>query len=90
MMHDAHMKRYETAVLIFNDSDLREAVRIVRHECKLSVGIIYPSVVGRPSRALVEHASFVKQIRIGLLHSCQFPEQMNDGHGFFHKPATWP
>ncbi|MGH7471408.1 MAG: NYN domain-containing protein [Longimicrobiales bacterium] len=90
MVHDAHKGRYETAVLVSNDSDLREAVRIVRRECGLNVGIIYPAVTGMPSRALVEHASFVKQIRIGLLQSCQFPEQMEDSHGAFHKPAAWP
>lgn len=65
LLHDAYKKEYETAVVISNDSDLVEPIRIVRHELKLDVGILNPHK--RPSRALLPHASFIKQIRKGVL-----------------------
>lgn len=89
MIHDGHLDKYDVAVLISNDSDLMEAVRIVRREMNRSVGVIYPSATGKPSRSLVQHASFVKQIRTGLLSICQFPTEMTDSHGKFMRPKGW-
>jgi uncharacterized LabA/DUF88 family protein len=89
MVHDAHCGRHAAAVLISNDSDLCEPVRIVRDEIKLPVGIVYPSLRGHPSRVLVSNATFVKQIRAGLLQACQFPPQLKDASGVIRKPSAW-
>jgi uncharacterized LabA/DUF88 family protein len=87
LVNDGHKGLYEAAVLITNDSDLQEPVRIVRHELGLVVGIINP--YQRASRALVQHASFVKTIRKGLLAATQFPDTLHDAHGTFTKPKGW-
>jgi uncharacterized LabA/DUF88 family protein len=87
MIHDGHLNRYESAVIISNDSDLAEPVRIVRHELNKSVGVINPAK--HPSRELIMHATFVKHIRKQLLQACQFPEILEDSDGTFHKPAGW-
>jgi hypothetical protein len=51
------------------------------------VGILNPQQ--RPSRVLVRHASFIKQIRGGPLQASQFPAQLRDANGLFRKPAGW-
>lgn len=50
LIHDGHLGAYEVAVLITSDSDLAEAVRIVRHDLGLPVGIQCPC--RRPSIVL--------------------------------------
>ncbi len=87
LVRDGFRKEYELAVLVTNDSDLLEPIRIVRHELGLKVGLINPHK--RASQALVPHATFVKTIRRGLLSKCQFPHQLTDGKGAFHKPPRW-
>src|SRR5262249_52027714 len=42
LLHDGHLHRYEAAVLLTNDSDLLEPVKMVRYELGLPVGIINP------------------------------------------------
>ncbi len=87
LINDGHKKDIELAVLITNDSDLKEPVRIVRQELNLPVGIINPRT--KASRELIEHATFVKRIRKGVLQKSQFPEILTDLNGKFHKPKTW-
>jgi len=38
---------------------------------------------------LVRNATFVKQIRAGLLQACQFPQQLKDASGVIRKPSAW-
>jgi hypothetical protein len=86
-VHDAHMGRFEAAVVVSNDSDLLEPIKIVRDQLRKKVGILNPHK--RPSRALLPHIDFIKQIRPGALQASQFPATMADQHGTFTKPATW-
>jgi uncharacterized LabA/DUF88 family protein len=55
LVHDAHQHHFEAAVLITNDSDLAEPIRIVRHELRLEVDSILtgmPPVGSSPSTLL--------------------------------------
>jgi len=88
LMHDAYLRRFDSAVLITNDSDLLEPIRIVRRELNLEVGILNPHNQN-PSRVLLQHASFVKQIRAGALRASQFPDELTDSKGLFRKPNAW-
>ena len=87
LLWDGVRERYEAAVLVTNDSDLLEPVRIVRHELGRTVGILNPH--RNPSRMLLRHATFVKPIRRGVLSASQFPAVLHDEHGRFTKPASW-
>ena len=87
LIRDAYQRNFEIAVLVTNDSDLLEPMKIVRYELHLQVGILNPQ--RRPSMDLSKHASFIKQIREGALRSSQFPETLKDANGEFHRPATW-
>ena len=88
LVSDAYQHDFTAAVLVTNDSDLLEPIRIVRHELHLDVGILNPHR-HTPSRVLTKHASFIKQIREGSLKSSQFPQTLQDSHGEFHKPRGW-
>jgi hypothetical protein len=79
--------RYQAAVIVTNDSDLLEPVRIVRNKLRLVVGILNPHK--RASRVLAKEASFVKPIRQGVLKASQFPVQLNDAKGVITKPSLW-
>jgi hypothetical protein len=65
LINDGHRGRYEVAVLVTNDSDLLEPLKIVRYELKLPVGVINPQK--KASRVLAKHASFIKPIRTWAL-----------------------
>lgn len=87
LLMDGFKNDYEMAVVVTNDSDLLEPIKVVRDELNLPVGLLNPHK--RPSRALLPHATFIKQIRKGVLAASQFPSTMTDKQGVFHKPATW-
>jgi uncharacterized LabA/DUF88 family protein len=87
ILRDGFKGLYELAVVISNDSDLREPVRIVRQDLNLPVGIINPHQ--RHSKELQEFATFIKRVREADLANSQFPETLNDAKGNFKKPRGW-
>jgi len=87
LLHDAHMGRFDIAVVVSNDSDLLEPIRIVRQELGKRVGLLNPHP--NPSRALLPHIDFIKPIRKGVLKTSQFPDVLTDARGTFTKPVSW-
>lgn len=87
MLRDAFLGKIEVAVLVTNDSDLAEPVRIVREELRKPVGILNPHK--RPSFELLKCATFIKPIRRGVLAASQLPPQLKDAHGVITKPSKW-
>ena len=88
MINDGYKSLYEVAVLVSNDSDLVEPVKIVRAELNLPVGVLNP-FVKTPSYELRKYATFIKPIREGVLSVSQFPPIMKDTSGTFYKPPSW-
>ena len=87
LLSDGYKGEYEVGVIISNDSDLVEPVRIITQELNLQVGILNPH--SRRSRELSQYATFYKRIRPGVLAASQFPPIMTDATGKFHKPPVW-
>ncbi|MBV8594040.1 MAG: NYN domain-containing protein [Caulobacteraceae bacterium] len=87
LLTDAFENLFDVAVLITNDSDLVEPIRVVRQRLGRTVGILNPHP--RPSRTLLQNADFVKPIRPGALANAQFPNQLEDAVGVFRKPHRW-
>jgi uncharacterized LabA/DUF88 family protein len=87
LVHDAHNKSFEIAVVISNDSDLVEPIRIVTQELRLPVIVVSP--FERNSIELKKIASSVRHIRQGVLKVSQFPNILEDDTGQFTKPSTW-
>lgn len=87
LVNDAHLDKFDVGVIVSNDSDLAEAIRIVTTQLHKEIGIINPQK--RPSETLHAHATFHKRIREGVLAASQFPDTMTDHRGSFHKPECW-
>jgi len=88
LINDGHKRRYEAAILVSNDSDLVEPVKIVRNELKFPVGVLNP-IPDKPSHELRKYATFVKPVRKGVLAASQFHDVLKDAVGTFYKPSTW-
>ena len=84
---DAFQKRFDVAVLITNDSDLAEPVRIITKELGMPVGILNPHE--HHSATLKPLATFVKRIRQSHLIASQVPSTLTDNKGAFTKPTSW-
>ena len=88
LLNDAHNKDYEVAIVVSNDSDLAESIRIVTQDIKLRVGVVFPDEL-RKSSILRKYATFIGVIKPRDLSNNQLPHSLNDENGTFHKPPEW-
>ncbi len=88
LLNDAHKGDYQCAVVVSNDSDLVEPIRIVRQELGLKVLVLNPAR-GTASVELRREATLFRDVRRHVLARSQFPSPMTDTKGTFHKPVTW-
>lgn len=87
LLNDAWLNKYDCAVIVSNDSDLAESMKLVKqYHTKKILGLIMPGK-GHPSKELMQHADFVKRIRTGVLKSSQLPNPIPNTKIF--KPANW-
>lgn len=87
LLCDAYEDRLDAAVIVSNDSDLVEPLRIVSQRLGKVTGVLNPHK--KPSRARLRYASFYKPIRKGVLAASHFPDHMRDTKGSIHKPLPW-
>ena len=87
LLHDAHLDRFDVAVVVSNDSDLVSPMRIVRKELGKKIGVLNPHT--QRSNAMKPVTDFYKPISADVLAKCQFPNVMTDAHGTFTKPVGW-
>lgn len=87
LVRDAFEDRFDVAVLITNDSDLLEPLRIVTTELGKQVGILNPQ--RHPAFVLAKAATFFKKVRSGVLGASQWPDELADADGTFQKPTGW-
>lgn len=74
LLVDAAEGRFEAAVVITNDSDLRAPILAVMEVHNIPVGVLHPHA--KPSKELHEVADFCRSIPEGALKACQFPPSM--------------
>jgi hypothetical protein len=86
MLLDGFRGRYTTAVVISNDSDLLEPIRMVQDELQLQVGVVNPERKGGADQL---KGTFRRPLRPWILKASQFPDEITDGYGTFHRPAGW-
>ena len=78
---------FDVAVLITNDSDLIELIRVVRSKLGRDVGVLNPH--RNTSYALRGVASFYRPVPRRALAACQFPPSLTDVRGTITKPHGW-
>ena len=86
VLNDAWLGLYDCAVIVSNDSDLAESLRLIKSQHKKKVGLVTPGKT-HPSRELMKYADFVKRIRKGVLSLSQLPDLIPDTS--IHKPSAW-
>ncbi|MEX1141560.1 MAG: NYN domain-containing protein [Thermoleophilaceae bacterium] len=92
LLIDGFRARYDLAVVISNDSDLKEPIRFVREDLKAPVGVLNPHTEYRSwalSPRKLPRGSFYKPIRVGALASSQFPDEVQDAKGAVRRPKRW-
>jgi uncharacterized LabA/DUF88 family protein len=87
LLRDGFTGDFDIAVVVSNDSDLLEPIRIVQSELGKPVGILNPQK--HPSVVLKNEAKFFKSIRRSALAKCQFPPVLTDAGGAIKKPSSW-
>ncbi|SEG85200.1 NYN domain-containing protein [Actinacidiphila yanglinensis] len=89
MLLDAFRKDCDMAVLISNDSDLCEPLRMVKSELGLTIGILNP--FAQPSHWLKKlQPAFIKPIRQGVVRASQLPASVPLGDGkVVTQPQEW-
>ncbi|HEV7449415.1 MAG TPA: NYN domain-containing protein [Candidatus Paceibacterota bacterium] len=89
LVNDAHLNRFQTAVVVSNDSDLAEAIAITARDLNKEVWVINPCIGGSTSAVLVQHATQIRRARETHVRACQFNPTLTDTVGTFTKPNSW-
>ncbi|WP_300544436.1 NYN domain-containing protein [Maricaulis sp.] len=85
LVDDAWRDLYDAAVIVSNDSDLAEPMRMVRRLGK-TTGLVTPST-RRASQQLARHAAFKKRLRPRHLAGAQLPARIPGTN--ISKPREW-
>ncbi len=86
MVNDAWKDLYDCAIVISNDSDLAEAMRIAIDDCGKTVGLFTPWR-RKASKQLMQHSTFQRTIRRGALAKNQLPNPIPGTK--LIKPKDW-
>lgn len=86
LLHDAWENRYDCAVVLSNDSDLAEAMRLARKDCGKTIGLMTPWR-RRASKRLMQHSDFQRTIRKAAVARAQLPSPVPGTK--IHKPPGW-
>ncbi len=88
LLLDAFDERCDVALLLTNDSDFIEPVRIVRDRFRLRVVVISPDTV--VAKALARAATYARPLDRRLLASSQLPDPVIDREGRpIRGPVAW-
>ena len=92
----AFRNSYDVGVVITNDTDLKEPIRIVTQEFGKDVIVLAPMRAPRPwqkaryiAHDLIRVATRAAKINHASLPLSQFPPTLTDNHGTITKPAIW-
>ena len=86
LLNDGWLDAYDCAVVVSNDSDIAEAMRLVRQHHAKRIGLVTPGSA-RPSRQLMVHADFSRHTRSNALRHSQLPNAIPGTN--IGKPAAW-
>ena len=86
LLNDGWRDAYDCGVVVSNDSDIAEALRLVRKLPGKRIGLVTPGK-GRPSRQLMAHADFSGRIRVNGLRRSQLPDPIPGTN--IRKPVGW-
>lgn len=88
LVADGFQGRYEKAAVLTNDADLAEPIRLVQDELKVPVALVYPTAKPAGEMRKANPADLLK-LSLSTVRKSQFPDQLTDAKGIFHKPKGW-
>ena len=86
LLNDGWRDASDCGVVVSNDYDIAEALRLVRKLPGKRIGLVTPGK-GRPSRQLIAHAGFSGRIRVNGLQRSQLPDPIPGTN--IRKPVGW-
>jgi uncharacterized LabA/DUF88 family protein len=86
VLNDAWLDKYDCAVIVSNDSDLAESLRLVKEQHNKTIGLFIPWK-HHPSKELMKYANFIKRIRRNVLAISQLPDPIPGTS--IYKPVKW-
>lgn len=90
LLLDGFEDRYDTAIIVSNDSDLTTPIEMVVNRLGKRVITVNPYPYNRQSSELRRAASrFIPTINTSLLRASQFPPALTDPRGRFTRPRSW-
>ena len=90
LLMDAFGGRYDTAVVVSNDSDLTTPVEMAVNRLGKRVIVVNPYPARRQSSELRRAASrTIREINASVLRASQFPDRLTDARGSFTRPGSW-
>lgn len=92
LVNDCWLNAYDCAVVVTNDSDVAEAIRLVKQRPNKKIGLVSTIVTAVSGRRKVswelrQHADIFRRIRQSALRQCQLPESIPGTN--IHKPPQW-
>lgn len=88
LLMDAFDDLFDVAVVVSNDSDLAEPIRLVKQRFGKAVGLLGHRST-RISGKLRPLADFIRQFPTSALQKAQFDDELRDENGSFRKPPSW-
>ena len=86
LLNDSWLDAYDCAVVVSNESDIAEAMRLVRKHHAKRIGLITPGSA-KPSRELMVHADFSRHTRSNALQRSQLPDPIPGTN--IRRPVPW-
>lgn len=89
LLHDGFRDRYDAALVVSQDTDLCEPMRLARDDLGKTVGLVW--LDGKqPGKRLKSVSSFVRHATPSRLSAAQFPETLlgKNGH-LLQRPLEW-
>ena len=86
LLNDAWTGKCDCAVVVTNDSDIAEAMRLIKEQQKIRIGLVTPGKRKR-SKQLKHHADFIQRVRAGALRKSQLPSPIPQTD--IYKPPNW-
>ncbi len=86
LINDFWLKKYDCIVLISNDSDFKEALKVLKTHSNSVIGLLTPGS-GKASKLLKKYSDFHRRIPLWVLRKNQLPKKIPGTN--IVKPSNW-
>ena len=89
LLNDGFRNRYDAALIVSQDTDLCEPLRMVKHDLRKIVGIVWSDSTS-PGKRHKKVSDFIRHANTSILGRSQFPDPVIGKGGMkIPKPAAW-